>query len=335
MSAKNRSDRLRRGDPNGNHEPSPLAQHLAKIVQRAFYAVNGEQKGVAAGARLTSLPNQENRNSRVAEYRAPELCKQSDDVSNARATAAEREDPKMSQADATSVVGRFPNWKRWLDVTCILLTTPFWLPLMILAMLIIKIVSRGPVFFRQRRIGLGGTEFMILKFRSMHMNSETRTHESYVQQLMEADRPMTKLDESGDSRLIPGGRLLRATALDELPQIFNVLRGEMSLVGPRPCTPSEYERYQARHKMRCQFPPGLTGYWQVNGKNNTTFSEMIEMDLHYGERMSVFLDIMIMLKTFPALIEQVLESQSKRRLERSKVDCEQIPAYETIKERTN
>ena len=176
---------------------------------------------------------------------------------------------------------------------------------------------------------------MILKFRSMHLNSETQTHESYVQQLMEADCPMTKLDVSGDSRLIPGGRLLRATALDELPQLFNVLCGEMSLVGPRPCTPAEFERYQARHKTRCQYPPGLTGYWQVNGKNNTTFSEMIEMDLHYGERMSVPLDLIIILKTFPALIEQVLESQSKRRLERRKINCEQMPAFETIKKGTN
>lgn len=222
--------------------------------------------------------------------------------------------------------GRYPLWKRWFDLTCILLTLPIWLPLMILTVLAIKAVSRGPVFFRQQRVGLGGTHFMIFKFRSMKVNADTRTHEGYFHQLMEADCPMTKLDETGDTRLIPGGRLLRATALDELPQIFNVIRGDMSLVGPRPCTPNEFQRYEERHKERFQFPPGLTGYWQVNGKNKTTFSEMIEMDLHYGRRMSVRLDLIIILRTFPTLLEQIYQSQIKRLRARNKAFREQMKA---------
>ena len=165
---------------------------------------------------------------------------------------------------------------------------------------------------------------MILKFRSMKVNAETRTHEGHLQQLMEADCPMTKLDASGDPRLIPGGRLLRASGLDELPQLFNVIRGEMSLVGPRPCTPNEFDSYEARHRERFQFPPGLTGYWQVNGKNKTTFSEMIEMDLYYGGHMSAWLDLLIMLKTFPALMEQVYESQMRRQRARKQAFREQI-----------
>ena len=114
---------------------------------------------------------------------------------------------------------------------------------------------------------------------------------------MEVDRPMTKLDAYGDPRLAPFGRFLRASGLDELPQIFNVLCGEMSLVGPRPCTPNEFAHYEPWQRERVNGLPGLTGYWQVNGKNKTTFNEMIMMDLFYLENMSVLLDLKIMLKT--------------------------------------
>ena len=250
-------------------------------------------------------------------------------------SAGEQMAPLLGNDSQVIPPSRNPLWKRSLDLTCILLTFPVWLPLMIMAVLMIKAVSRGPVFFRQQRVGLGGTHFMILKFRSMQENAETRIHEGHLQQLMQADRPMTKLDASGDSRLIPGGRLFRATGLDELPQLFNVIRGEMSLVGPRPCTPNELQRYQARHKERFQFPPGLTGYWQVNGKNKTTFSEMIEMDLHYGRRMSVGLDLVIMLRTLPAIMEQVRDSQIRRRSARKKAFRGQIPAVETSKRAIN
>jgi len=130
---------------------------------------------------------------------------------------------------------------------------------------------------------------------------------------MRANSPMTKLDASGDLRLIAGGRIMRAGGLDELPQIFNVLRGEMSLVGPRPCLPYEFERYEPWQRALVNAPPGLTGYWQVNGKNRTTFSEMIEMDILYSKKMSVWLDLTIMLKTVPAIILQILESQSRAR----------------------
>lgn len=118
---------------------------------------------------------------------------------------------------------------------------------------------------------------------------------------------MTKLD-AADPRLISGGRFLRASGLDELPQIFNVLRGEMSLVGPRPCLPHEFERYTVWQQERVNAPPGLTGFWQVNGKNKTTFSEMIAMDIFYARHMSIWLDLKIILKTIPALIEQMDES---------------------------
>ena len=156
---------------------------------------------------------------------------------------------------------------------------------------------------------------MILKFRTMKVNVETQSHERHLEQLIHANRPMTKLDASGDPRIIPGGRILRAMGLDELPQLFNVLRGEMSLVGPRPCTPHEFARYQVWQQERVNAPPGLTGYWQVNGKNKTTFSEMINMDIFYTKNMSLWLDLTIIVKTFPAVMNQVIETRIARRVQ--------------------
>ena len=202
----------------------------------------------------------------------------------------------------------FPRWKRGLDLVCILLTAPLWVPLMIVITLAIKLVSPGPVFFRQERIGLGGQRFTCFKFRSMRVGAETAVHSSYFQQLMESDRPMTKLDASSDPRLIPSGRFFRATGLDELPQLLNVLRGEMSLVGPRPCTPLEFERYAKPQKKRFNAPPGLTGHWQVRGKNKTTFREMIALDIWYASHMSLRLDLMIMLRTPRVIAGQIFES---------------------------
>lgn len=120
---------------------------------------------------------------------------------------------------------------------------------------------------------------------------------------------MTKLDQRGDTRLIPMGRLLRATGLDELPQLLNVLRGEMSLVGPRPCTPHEFRNAPEYFSGRLSAPPGLTGYWQVNGKNTTTFRQMIAMDEFYARNMSLGLDLKILLMTLPALVSQVIQAR--------------------------
>jgi lipopolysaccharide/colanic/teichoic acid biosynthesis glycosyltransferase len=199
-----------------------------------------------------------------------------------------------------------PRWKRILDVTCIVLSSPFWLPVMTLVMGLVRLTSLGPIFYRQERVGYRRTPFMLFKFRTMYVNADTRAHEEYFADLMRSECRMTKLDAVGDTRLIPGGRFLRASGLDELPQIFNVLRGEMSLVGPRPCLPREFERYQPPERQRVNALPGLTGYWQVNGKNNTTFKEMIAMDLFYIRNMSIWLDLTIMFRTIPTLIKEVL-----------------------------
>ena len=192
------------------------------------------------------------------------------------------------------------------------LSLPVWLPVMIAIAVWIKLVSSGPILFRQERAGYRGKSFVILKFRTMKANAETLSHERHLDGLIQADRPMTKLDASGDPRIIRGGRLLRATGLDELPQLFNVLRGEMTLVGPRPCTPNEFRCYQSWQQARANAAPGLTGYWQVNGKNKTTFTEMINLDIFYAKNMSLRLDLAILLRTVPAIFRQLLEARARK-----------------------
>src|SRR5215510_9662518 len=211
---------------------------------------------------------------------------------------------------------RLPTWKAALDLTCILLLLPLWLPLMLLLMLLTKIVSPGPIFYRQKRVGLGGKQFSIWKFRTMRVTAETQGHERYVEELIRTNRVMTKLDTRGDPRVAPFGGILRASGLDELPQIFNVLCGDMSLVGPRPCLPNEFTHYEPWQRERVNTLPGLTGYWQVNGKNKTTFNQMIAMDLFYLQNMSCLLDLKIMLKTVGALAGQLFESHQAARRRR-------------------
>jgi lipopolysaccharide/colanic/teichoic acid biosynthesis glycosyltransferase len=210
--------------------------------------------------------------------------------------------PTVSQAGQP-----IPLWKRALDLVCILLALPVILPVMLVISLLIKMVSPGPVFFRQERVGHHGRRFLCYKFRTMVNGSDPDAHRRHLERLMDSSRPMVKLDALGDQRLIPMGRVLRATGLDELPQLFNVLRGEMSLVGPRPCLPFEFERYLPWQRERFQAVPGLTGLWQVSGKNRTTFDEMIELDVAYCRNSSLRLDLQIMFKTFPALIAQTRE----------------------------
>jgi exopolysaccharide production protein ExoY len=198
------------------------------------------------------------------------------------------------------------RWKRALDLTCVVLSAPCWLPIMVILTVWIKLVSRGPVFFVQERVGYQGRRFMIYKFRSMKYGAETKVHENYFQQLMRNGQPMVKLD-AYDKRLIFLGALIRASGLDELPQIINIIRGDMSLVGPRPCTPTEFSKYEAWQRERCNALPGLTGNWQVNGKNLTTFEEMMRLDITYTRRMSFWGDIRIMLRTPKAILAQVFQ----------------------------
>lgn len=205
-----------------------------------------------------------------------------------------------------------PLWKRVLDCALILLASPVLLPVMALIAVIIRVKSSGPVLFKQERIGWRGNRFTCLKFRTMYVGANTAVHQDHLDNLMSSNAPMVKMDSHGDPRLIPFGLQLRSTGLDELPQIFNVLRGEMSLVGPRPCMAYEYEKYTAEQKERLNTLPGLTGLWQVSGKNRATFLEMIEFDIEYVREKSLWFDLKILFKTLPAILTQVRDIHHKK-----------------------
>jgi exopolysaccharide production protein ExoY len=144
----------------------------------------------------------------------------------------------------------------------------------------------------------------------MHVNADATLHRNYLQELIHNEVEMTKLDNGRDPRIIPFGNLLRATALDELPQLINVLYGDMSLVGPRPCLPYEAGKYHSWQMRRFDAVPGLTGLWQVSGKNRTTFKEMMRLDISYAKKRALLLDVMIVLKTIPAIVVQVADRPS-------------------------
>ena len=198
-----------------------------------------------------------------------------------------------------------PAWKRSLDLVFCAAVFPVFTLVTLFMALMVRLTSPGPVLFKQERIGLGGRRFKIYKFRTMHVAADTRGHQQHFTALMTSNAPMQKLDAKGDSRLIAGAWLIRATGLDELPQIINVLRGEMSVVGPRPCIPYEYEHFTPAQRRRCESVPGLTGLWQVSGKNRTTFEQMIAFDCEYGQRRSLWLDVKIIFLTPVALLVQV------------------------------
>ncbi len=197
------------------------------------------------------------------------------------------------------------GWKRGLDLAVTLLVL---LPALLLSLLLIcwiRLVSPGSVVFRQQRIGRHGKPFTLLKFRSMKPDAAAGVHECHIERLVRNNRPMTKLDLLGDERLIPGGRLMRMAGLDELPQLLNVLRGEMSLVGPRPCLPTEMRFHGTDCWRRFSVKPGLTGLWQVRRNRTTTFREMVRIDHEYVDGLSPWQDCRILLWTPVALLRQL------------------------------
>ena len=196
--------------------------------------------------------------------------------------------------------------KRSMDVAGSLFALLLFSPLFLVISVLIKLTSPGPVLFRQRRIGKFGREFTFLKFRTMRVNNDPEIHRQYVQNLIRqkaennapagSDKPVYKI--VNDPRVTPVGAFLRKTSLDELPQFLNVLKGEMSLVGPRPPIPYEVAAYRAWHRRRViEVKPGITGLWQVYGRSRTTFDEMVRLDLRYVQQQSLLLDLKIILRT--------------------------------------
>jgi exopolysaccharide biosynthesis polyprenyl glycosylphosphotransferase len=189
--------------------------------------------------------------------------------------------------------------KRALDISLSALSLLVTLPALALVALAIRLDSPGPVIFKQRRVGEQGRLFEIYKFRSMRQGAEEQQDE--LRALNEASGPLFKIKD--DPRLTRVGRVLRRTSLDEVPQVINVLRGEMSLVGPRPGLPQEVAQYQQTwHRQRLEVPPGITGLWQVSGRSDLSFDEMCLLDIYYIENWSLALDLVILLRTIPRVL---------------------------------
>lgn len=217
------------------------------------------------------------------------------------------------KSTADAIIKPMPAWNRALDIVCCLLALPF-LSLLVLAMaMLTSVVSPGPVFFRQERVGFQGRRFKIFKFRTMTVGANLAVHQNHMRHLIASNEPMVKLDTLNDARLIPGGWILRASGLDELPQLINVLRGEMSLVGPRPCIPGEFEQFLPWQRERLNALPGLTGLWQVSGKNRTTFDEMIRLDINYSRQSSFWLNVKIIALTPWAMAVQFYDTRLSRK----------------------
>ncbi len=196
--------------------------------------------------------------------------------------------------------------KRAMDIVISALLLVFLSPLFLAIVLAIKLTSKGSVLFRQERVGQYGIPFTFLKFRSMYVNSDPHIHHEYVSKLIssgkgsngqgKSDSGVYKITE--DPRVTSMGRVLRKSSLDELPQLWNVLKGEMSLVGPRPPVPYEFERYDIWHRRRVlEAKPGITGLWQVTGRSRTSFDDMVRLDLRYVSNWSIWLDLKILLET--------------------------------------
>jgi len=190
--------------------------------------------------------------------------------------------------------------KRILDVLISVLLIMVLSPVWIIIAILIKITSRGPVFYKARVIGKDGKEFDMLKFRSMYHNCNPKPHKDKVKEMINGNGSTKKL--RGDSRITPLGKFLRKFSIDEFTQLWNVLKGQMSLVGPRPNVPYEYKIMDEWQKKRQSVLPGITGVWQVRGRDEVKFNELVVLDLYYIENRSIRLDIEILLKTITVVI---------------------------------
>jgi len=196
---------------------------------------------------------------------------------------------------------RLPTWQGWvkrgIDVALSLMVLVLLIPTLLIVASLVRISSPGPILYRQSRIGRGGASFTLLKFRTMYRDSDHRVHESFYKKLVAGQATGGAFKLQNDRRITPTGRVLRRYSLDEFPQLFNVLRGDMSLVGPRPPLPYEVQMYGPRELRRLSVLPGLTGLWQVNGRSALDFQQMIDLDLAYIDGWSLWTDLMVLART--------------------------------------
>jgi len=218
-----------------------------------------------------------------------------------------------SVADAPSAVfraiGRHGRWrydvpKRLMDLSLALTTLMISAPILLIAVALVRATSRGPAIFRQQRVGRNGAPFTILKLRSMYTDADHSQQRAFNEAELKGE--LDDIDEytlSDDPRVTPIGRLIRKISIDELPQLWNVVRGDMSLVGPRPSCDWEVELYDPRFQGRLAVQPGITGLWQVNGRRTIDMQGMLELDLEYAEQRSLRLDVEILARTVPAVLK--------------------------------
>jgi exopolysaccharide biosynthesis polyprenyl glycosylphosphotransferase len=220
-------------------------------------------------------------------------------------------DVSVLQVEKVGLYARWPQVsKRCMDVAVSLIALILAGPIILLAMLFIKLDSPGPVFFVQKRVGLNGRTFRMLKLRSMRTDADPRIHRQYLRQLIKLGAA-TEVDAGGkpvyklvnDPRITRVGKVIRKTSIDELPQFINVLRGEMSMVGPRPPLKYEVDEYEEWHFKRLNIRPGITGLWQVSGRSRLSYEQMIQLDIAYVENWSLWTDIKILFKTIPVLLK--------------------------------
>jgi exopolysaccharide biosynthesis polyprenyl glycosylphosphotransferase len=218
-------------------------------------------------------------------------------------------EPRIFSLESLEPVGDAPGnqiLKRSLDILGALIGLILFSPVMLITAAAIKLTSPGPVIFRQTRLGRRGNPFSFLKFRSMKSGNDDRVHREYVLKLIDGqhaqlnqgkeDKPLYKL--KNDNRITAVGKIIRKLSIDELPQFFNVLQGQMSLVGPRPPLPFEVEKYKSWHLRRIlEVKPGITGLWQVKGRSRTSFDDMVRLDIRYVQNWSLWLDFKILAKT--------------------------------------
>jgi lipopolysaccharide/colanic/teichoic acid biosynthesis glycosyltransferase len=192
-------------------------------------------------------------------------------------------------------------------ISTVLLVTGF--PFFLAIFLIIKLTSKGPGFFKQERVGKDGKLFIFLKLRTMKIDSDDSMHKEFCKKFIQDKKPELNIETKSDKvykivddpRITGVGKFLRKSGLDELPQFINILKGEMTLVGPRPPLKYEYKYYDNWHKLRLKVKPGLTGLWQVSGRSSVSFQEMVLLDLYYIENWSLMMDLKIVLKTIPVM----------------------------------
>jgi len=272
-----------------------------------FTALNGTSRAVTQAAITGKIKKVLSRYLHPAEiadvdvsfHFFPENYKSGEDgIESGKKLYTDRRDARTSRKIFTVL-------KRTTDVVFSLAALLILSPLFLIISLLLKMTSDGPVFYRQRRLGESGAAFTFLKFRSMYVANDSKIHQEFTQNLIRgnAGNPSGVYKIQKDPRITSFGRILRATSLDELPQFINVLMGEMSLVGPRPPIPYEFECYELWHRRRIlEVRPGITGLWQVNGRSRTSFDEMVRMDLQYIKKRSLWIDLIILLKTPYAMV---------------------------------